>query len=344
MWLRTTRQRWRATGQRVRQLLHTPYWFPHVPLALLLGLGALALLRLDLGVDWQHYLVRLVAGQFNLKPSVLPPLLIGLGLLAMAVGLLLRSRLAWTMALLLAITALVNLLADTRHAQALFAYFVLLLGALLGAWRHFDRSSVAASTLFALTSVALLLIYATFGSYYLGADFRPAITDLATALYYAMVTMSTVGYGDIVPVTPDAKLFAVSVIVLGVAVFATSLTAVIAPMVSRSLQRIVNRKGSGMKREGHFVVIGNSSLAINTWRELARRGQPVRVCSARRWPTANWPVWTWWWAIPATSTCCARPGRTRPKPCWRCWSTTPKTPSWCSRSRSSPAAHAPSSR
>lgn len=275
MWLRTTRQRWRALWHRVQQLLHTSYWFPHVPLALLLGLGALALLRLDLGADWQHYLGRLASGQFDLRPSVLPPLLIGLGLLTMAIGLLLRSRLAWTMALLLAFTALVNLLAGAHHAHVLLAYFVLLLVALLTAWRHFSRSSVAASTLFALTSVAMLVMYATFGSYYLGADFRPAITDLTTALYYAMVTMSTVGYGDIVPVTPEAKLFAVSVIVLGVAVFATSLTAVIAPMVSRSLQRIVNRKGSDMKRENHFVVIGNTSLAINTWRELARRGRPV---------------------------------------------------------------------
>jgi len=275
VWLRTTRQRWRASLQRVQRLLHAPYWFPHIPLALLLGLGALALLRLDLGADWQHYLVRLAGGQFDLRPSVLPPLLIGLGLLTMAIGLLLRSRLAWTMALLLAATALVNLLAGAHHAHVLLAYFVLLLLALVSAWRHFSRSSVAASTLFALTSVAMLVMYATFGSYYLGADFRPAITDLTTALYYAMVTMSTVGYGDIVPVTPEAKLFAVSVIVLGVAVFATSLTAVIAPMVSRSLQRIVNRKGSDMKRENHFVVIGNTSLAINTWRELARRDRPV---------------------------------------------------------------------
>src|SRR6185437_1317904 len=183
------------------------------PLALLLGLGALALLRLDLGADWQHYLARLAGGRFDLKPSVLPPLLIG-------IGLLLRSRLAWAMALLLAATALANLLLGTHHAHVLLAYFVLLLAALLAAWRQFDRSSVAASTLFALTSVAMLLMYATFGSYYLGADFRPAITDLTTALYYAMVTMSTVGYGDIVPVTPQAKLFAVTVIVLGVAVFA----------------------------------------------------------------------------------------------------------------------------
>ena len=81
----------------------------------------------------------------------------------------------------------------------------------------------------------MLLIYATFGTFYLGSEFHPRVTDLVTALYYAMVTMSTVGYGDITPQTTEAKLFAVSIIVLGVAVFATSLTAVIAPLVTRSL-------------------------------------------------------------------------------------------------------------
>ena len=119
------------------------------------------------------------------------------------------------------------------------------------------------------------MMYATFGTYYLGTQFKPRITDLVSAFYYAMVTMSTVGYGDIVPATPQARLFALSVIVLGVAVFATSLTAVIGPLVGRSLQGIVNRKGSRMRRENHFVVIGNTPLAINTWRELAKRGRPV---------------------------------------------------------------------
>jgi voltage-gated potassium channel len=161
------------------------------------------------------------------------------------------------------------------NAALLLGYFLALLVALLLAWRDFDRSSVAASTLFALTSVVMLLMYATFGSYYIGTDYAPPITDLVTALYYSMVTMSTVGYGDIIPKTPEAKLFTVSIIVLGVAVFATSLTAVIAPMVSRSVLRIVDRKGRSMKREDHFIVIGNTPLAVNTWRELAARGRNV---------------------------------------------------------------------
>jgi voltage-gated potassium channel len=177
--------------------------------------------------------------------------------------------------LLVAAAALNTLFAGRPDSTVLFCYFVFMLVALSTAWRQFNRASVAASTLFALTSVAMLLMYAMFGAYYIGADFKPPITDMVTALYFSMVTMTTVGYGDIIPQTSDAKLFTISVIVLGVAVFATSLTAVIAPMVGRSLQRIVQRKGTGMKRENHFVVIGNTSLALNTWHELHRRGRPV---------------------------------------------------------------------
>src|SRR5690554_3839321 len=185
----------------------------------------------------------------------------------MASGLLFRSRLAWVIALLLASVAVLNVTAEHQGRQLAF-YFSIILGLLFLFWRHFDRSSVAASTLFALTAVIMLLGYSTFGAYYLGDEFNPAIEDLGTAFYWAMVTMSTVGYGDISPASGDARLFAASVIILGVAVFATALTAVIAPLVSKSLARIVNNQGAKMKREKHFVVIGHTPLAANTAQSL----------------------------------------------------------------------------
>ncbi|HEU4856414.1 MAG TPA: voltage-gated potassium channel protein [Rhodanobacteraceae bacterium] len=269
-------QRLRNRVQQLHQRIGGRHWFPHVPLAVLLGLGGFWLLQDELGRRWGHILDLLLSGGRGLHPASLPPILIGLGMVIMAVGLLLRSRLAWAMALALAAAGAVSLgFSQHPHAHLLFGYFLLMLALLLFAWRQFDRTSLTASTLFALTSVVMLLVYATFGTFYLGSEFRPQVTDLVTALYYAMVTMSTVGYGDITPQTAEAKLFAVSIIILGVAVFATSLTAVIAPLVTRSLQRIVNRKDKRMQRENHFVVIGNTPLALNTWRELARRGHPV---------------------------------------------------------------------
>ena len=266
----------RASLRKLFAAVRGDAWFPHVPLALLLALGGALLLQLNFASSWRGHLAKLLHGQFDLPPGLLPPLLIGGGMLIMAAGLLARSRLAWTMAVLLVITAATSLVLG-RHAagHVLLIYFIVISLVLFASWRQFDRSSVAASTLFAVTSVVMLLMYATFGAYYLGQAFKPAITDLVTAFYFAMVTMSTVGYGDITPQTINAKLFSISVIVLGVAVFATSLTAVIGPLIGNSLQRIVNRKDSRMKRENHYVVIGASPLSMNTARELTKRGQPV---------------------------------------------------------------------
>lgn len=269
-------QRLHAVLLRLGQTVHARLWFPQAPLAVLLALGGIWLLQVDLGARWRPFVAGLLAGEPAVTPAMLPPLLLGTGMLIMALGLMLRSRVAWVMAVLLAGTAVLSmLLGQHRGGYWLLGYFVLLLALLLLAWRRFDHASITAGTLFAITSVVMLLLYATLGTYYLGADFKPPVTDVVTALYYAVTTMSTVGYGDITPQTSQAKLFAVSVIVLGVAVFATSLTAVIVPTLSRSLQRIVNHKGPRMKRENHFVVVGNSPLATNTWRELAKRGQPV---------------------------------------------------------------------
>ena len=276
MWLPTSVQRLRFPLQRLYMRVRGPYWFPQIPLAILLGASGIWLLQIDVGRQWRPILLRLLTDHSSLQPRLLPPILIGGGMTIAALGLLLRSRLAWSMELILAATAAASMLFGQHpDGHLVLAYFLLVLVLLLACWRRFDHSSIAASTLFALTAVVMLLTYATFGSYYLGAQFKPAIADLITALYFAVVTMSTVGYGDIIPQTAEARLFTLSIIVLGVAVFATSLTAVIAPMVTRSLQRIVNRKNPRMKRENHFVVVGNTALAVNTWRELARRGQSV---------------------------------------------------------------------
>jgi voltage-gated potassium channel len=47
------------------------------------------------------------------------------------------------------------------------------------------------------------------------------ITTTSDALWYSIVTMSTVGYGDQYPVTNLGRLIGTLVIILGVAVFGT---------------------------------------------------------------------------------------------------------------------------
>lgn len=45
-------------------------------------------------------------------------------------------------------------------------------------------------------------------------------TDIPTSMWWAIVTLTTVGYGDVFPVTPMGKVFAAMIAVLGIGMFA----------------------------------------------------------------------------------------------------------------------------
>lgn len=274
--LATLRWRIKRVLSLVGGLVGARHWFPHSLLSLALLAMGLHLLIITFGprliAFWAHpSLATLQSQGVALAITELLRLAIGVAMVVMSIGLQLRSRISWL--LTLALLALITLLQVKHPAHShWWAYYAgVLLIALLLWQRHFSRSTVAAATLYALTATLMLLFYGVFGAFYLGEDFKPVITDLGTAFYYTIVTMTTVGYGDIVPVTLDARMFSASVIVLGITVFATSLGAVIGPAVSNSVQRIIRQGESRMQRKDHFIVIGATALAYNTARELQRR-------------------------------------------------------------------------
>lgn len=209
--------------------------------------------------------------------AAFPHMVIGVGLVLMAAGLLLSARVAWALSLLLGILSAGLELWATRRPDATFVLASLLIVELLVYSRHFVRSSLAASSLFALLGIGSMLLYGVLGSLWFGAGYNPPIHSLPTAFYYAIETMSTVGYGDIVPRSVQARMFTVSMIVVGISVFATTLSVVIGPLVGGSLRRALEGRMQPGKRKDHYVIIGVSSLAYAMWKELHGRGVPVTV-------------------------------------------------------------------
>lgn len=266
--------------QESERALRLRYWFPQVPLAAALALSGLLLLRIVFVAQRAALLADFPMHILDFQPRHMPFVLIGVAMLVMSVGLLFRSRFAWIIAILLAAsTVLSAAIVGHEHRQGLIWYNGALLILLPLAHRKFTRSSLAASTLFSLTSVLLVLIYSVFGSLYFGNQFSPPIKDLTTAFYFAIVTMSTVGYGN--PSGAEGRLFTASVIILGLAVFATSLTTIVAPMIAH----LTTRKEKRMKHSGHFIVIGSTPLAYNTYREFKQRQQDVTLILPRE---AEW--------------------------------------------------------
>ena len=75
-------------------------------------------------------------------------------------------------------------------------------------------------------------------------------TDLATSVYWAIVTMTTVGYGDITPVTPIGRLLSAFVMLLGYTIIAVPTGIVTANIIEESKEK---RKDGHCPRCGEKV-------------------------------------------------------------------------------------------
>lgn len=204
-------------------------------------------------------------------------LMLGVGVLVMAIGLLHRARIAWVMSLLLLIlVGSYSIWHDQGHA-GLAAYSAVLVAVLIVYWRSFDQASLTAGSLFAVLSVASLLVYAVFGVLYLGDGFSPPVHDPVAALYFSIVSMLTVGYGDISPHTDTARLFTVSIVILGVTVFATSISAVAGPLIGGNIRQLMRGRVSHSMRKNHIILAGAGPLAQSLHAALRQRGHEVTV-------------------------------------------------------------------
>jgi voltage-gated potassium channel len=207
----------------------------------------------------------------------IPRLVLGVGLQVIAIGLILKARIAWAFSLVLLIGIGTFAILGEAGRAGLGVYTLVLLIALIVYWRRFDRASVTAGSLFALVSVLSLLIYAVFGTLYLGNEFNPPVQDVGTAFYFAIVSMSTVGYGDITPHSITARLFTASIIILGITVFATSISAIAGPVIGGNLKRLVKGRFSTAMRKNHIIIAGATPLALSVYAGLRRRGDEVTV-------------------------------------------------------------------
>ncbi|MGZ7116660.1 MAG: 3H domain-containing protein [Methanobacterium sp.] len=123
--------------------------------------------------------------------------------------------------------------------------------------------------IYAVLALITLIIYGIIGSFYI------MHLDLVNSLYYTVITIATVGYGDISPITASQKLFTVTLVLGGVGLLAYVFTLTIS-VVSMSVEEITS--GSRMRRrlaatKNHFVLCGYGRVGAAVFRELMKRNQ-----------------------------------------------------------------------
>ena len=110
-------------------------------------------------------------------------------------------------------------------------------------------------------ALAAVLAFGTIGTYALGhnsTNFSVRISSWIEALYFTVTTISTVGYGDIVPVSNIARVFDMALILSGLGVFLAAITAISGEFVNSRLTKL-SGKISGLEKRmltGHVVLIG----------------------------------------------------------------------------------------
>lgn len=95
--------------------------------------------------------------------------------------------------------------------------------------------------------------------------------SFSDALYLTVVTISTVGYGDIVPHTPAGRIFTLGLIVTGFGMAYYTLTLIVSMTVEGQLKDILGRHGM-LRRianmEKHIIVCGAGKVGSNVVERL----------------------------------------------------------------------------
>ncbi len=108
-------------------------------------------------------------------------------------------------------------------------------------------------TVTGLTILAALLFVGTTGYMVLEGS------SMLDALYMTVITITTVGYGEVFPLGPSGRLFTIALIVVGVSFVLYLFGNITEAMVEGSLQRILGRKKMEKKvarLKDHYIVCG----------------------------------------------------------------------------------------
>jgi voltage-gated potassium channel len=117
-----------------------------------------------------------------------------------------------------------------------------------------------------------IFITGTIGFYYI--EGTPTLLD---AFYYTLVTVSTVGYGDITPVTPEGKVLASVMIIMGVGAVFIVIPNFFEFIVKKEITEVLKLPEERSLLENHVIVCGWGKVGKTIVDELAAAGQKFAI-------------------------------------------------------------------
>lgn len=211
---------------------------------------------------------------------VLSGLLLAFVLGGVGVGLQRRKRIAWYGSLLVLPLSSALALVTAEPTDALLFVLPLVTLPVVVRNRHaFDRRiELSAFQTVAIVAFVAGQLYGTLGAFALRRQYT-GIETWTDALYYVVVTGTTVGYGDATPTTQGAKLFTLSAIIVGTGTFAVASGSLVVPALESRLSAAFGTMTASELSllDDHVLVLGYGDLTEPLLDELVATNDVVVV-------------------------------------------------------------------
>lgn len=133
-------------------------------------------------------------------------------------------------------------------------------------------------------AIVILILTGSIITYALGhntTNFSHPITTFFDAIYFTIITISTVGYGDIVPVTEISKVFVIFLLFIGLGIFASAITFISGEIMNNRLQNLSGKISNTERRflRKHTILVGYNSTNIIIAKILKEKSERFIIIS-----------------------------------------------------------------
>ncbi len=124
-----------------------------------------------------------------------------------------------------------------------------------------------------------LILGGTAGYYFLEDEY-----SLFDALYMTVTTLTTVGYGEVHPLSPRGRLFTIGLLLVGVLTFFYAVTELVRVVISGEVQQLFGRRRMARnlaELKNHMIICGFGRMGRHVCREFSREGLPFVIIDRR---------------------------------------------------------------
>ncbi|GAB4222620.1 MAG: hypothetical protein Kow0076_4320 [Francisella sp.] len=205
-----------------------------------------------------------ISAKYSPSLRIILPLLLGYLMIVIAKGIYQRKKIFWFLAVLFISLSMLGDYIQDRHIAYKIIFFIHIIEIILLFYfrktfnKKNNNKSISFYQIITILTFLLAISYSVLGLYYLKDEFE-GIKSIYDAIYFTIVTFSTVGYGDIHPITENAKLFTISIMIIGIGLFATIIT-ILAGGIINKFTDAFKQKGGVYHMKNHIIICGYTEI------------------------------------------------------------------------------------